>query len=239
MTIPDKQTIRLTVWNEELSSISALPDIMNRNQVSAMGVEGVVLAAGRSSRTSPDNKLGLMLAGEAMLMRSIAGMRPFCERIFVVTGAHPEAVADILRGQAGITFVHNPDFALGMCSSVRVGLQRTKADEVFVLPGDCPFVTPEVYAALLRVQGEIVLPVWQGHTGHPVLLRRAAVSALLLDRACETLRRFIASRPSKRVDVDCPGILLDINTKEAYRRALDQMNGGESVEAHHCTSQTP
>ena len=204
-----------------------------------MGVEGVVLAAGRSSRTAPDNKLGLMLAGETMLMRSIASMRPFCERIFVVTGAHLETVVDILRGQAGITFVHNEDFALGMYSSVKAGLQRAAADAVFVLPGDCPFVTPEVYAALLREQGEIVLPVWQGHAGHPVLLRRAVVSALLLDKACGTLRLFIASRPSKRVDVDCPGILMDINTKEAYRQALTQMNGGESVEAHIRISQTP
>ena len=226
MTIPDKQTISLTVWNEERSSISALPDGMDRNQVSAMGVEGVVLAAGQSSRTAPDNKLGLMLDGQAMLLRSIKSMQPFCRRIFVVTGAHAETVAGLLRGQAGITPVHNPEFALGMYSSVRTGLQYTSSDTVFVLPGDCPFVAPEVYASLLMEQVEIVLPVWQGRAGHPVLLRRAAISALLLDKTCETLRRFIASRPSKRVDVDCPGILMDINTKEAYRQALYLMNGG-------------
>ena len=37
----------------------------------------------------------------------------------------------ILNGQAGIAFVHNPDFASGMYGSVKSGLRQTCADAVF------------------------------------------------------------------------------------------------------------
>lgn len=192
-----------------------------------MEAEGVILAAGWSSRTAPDCKLAFRLAGETVLGKSVGSMRPFCARIYVVTGAHAETVAGILRGREGVILVHNPDFAAGMYGSVKAGLGRTRADNVFLLPGDCPFVAPNVYAALLAAEGEIVLPTWRGRAGHPVLLRRSVIPALLRDGACESLRQFIAARRPTRVEVDCPGILTDIDTAEAYRKALRQLTGGE------------
>ncbi len=192
-----------------------------------MRIEGVILAAGRSKRTAPEWKLGFALDGQTVLERSVRSMRPFCIRIFIVTGAHAKAVGDLLRGQAGVTLVHNPDFASGMYGSVKTGLRCTDADAVFVLPGDCPFVPPEVYSALLNAQGGIAVPVWQGHAGHPVLLDRPACSELLNDDTCQTLRQFIASRQHTLVEVDCPGILMDIDTNEEYLGALRQVNGGE------------
>lgn len=192
-----------------------------------MVVEGVILAAGRSGRTAPDCKLCFALAGQTVLGKSVMSMHPFCKRIFAVTGAHAKAVGDILQGQAGVTPVHNPDFASGMYSSVKTGLRCTDADAVFVLPGDCPFVTPEVYSALLVAQGDIAVPVWQGKEGHPVLLKRPAYSDLLQDDTCDTLRQFIALRQHTRVEVDCPGILEDIDTGQEYLKALRQVTGGE------------
>ncbi|NLF28693.1 MAG: nucleotidyltransferase family protein [Clostridiales bacterium] len=198
--------------------------------MSAIETEGVILAAGRSSRTAPDCKLVFRLAGRTMLERSVESMRPFCARIYVVTGAHAETVADILRGREGVLLVHNPDFAAGMYGSVKAGLRRTHADKVFVLPGDCPLVEPGVYAALLAADGEIVLPEWKGRAGHPVLLNRSVIPALLRDEACESLRQFIAAYGSTRVAVDCPGILTDIDTVEAYKIALERLTGGECDE---------
>lgn len=197
-----------------------------------METEGVILAAGYSNRTAPDCKLAFRLAGRTMLERSVESMRPFCARIYVVTGGHARTVADILRGREGVLLVHNPDFAAGMYSSVKAGLRRTRADNVLLLPGDCPFVAPEVYTALLAANGEIVLPEWQGRAGHPVLLNRSVIPALLQDEACESLRQFIAAYGPVRVAVDCPGILTDIDTVEAYRMALERLTGGECDETH-------
>jgi len=188
--------------------------------------EGVVLAAGRSSRTAPDCKLAFMMAGKTVLERSAGSMMPFCARVFVVTGAHEAAVASILGGWEGVTLVRNPNHAEGMYSSVKAGLRRTESGAVFVLPGDCPSVTAEVYEAMLATAGGIVLPVYKGRSGHPVLLRRPAILELLGDGTYGSLREFIAARCPARVVVGCPGILADIDTKGACRRALRLLPDG-------------
>lgn len=156
-----------------------------------------------------------------MLERSIRCLLPFCARVFVVTGAHEAAISIILRGIEGVTPVYNPDFALGMYSSVKAGLRQTAAGDVFLLPGDCPFAAPESCAALLAAKGEIVVPVWRGRAGHPVLLRRAAIREIVCDSAHESLRAFIAARHPTPVAVSCDGILRDIDTEEDWRQAWD------------------
>ncbi len=189
--------------------------------------EGVILAAGQSRRTAPDCKLLLPVGGGTLLGHAVAGMAQHCTRVFVVTGAHTEAVAEVLYGKANVKQVHNPGFRTGMFGSVLAGLRETAAEEVFVLPGDCPFVTGDVYAALLAARGGVVLPAWRGRAGHPVLLRRPAVSALLLGGTFGTLREFIAGYGARHVEVDCLAILDDIDTPEDYRRAALRAQGGE------------
>ena len=174
-----------------------------KNKIHVLVREGVILAAGASERTAPDCKLAFDIGGQTLLELSIRSMAPFCDQIYVVTGSHEETVAGILQGQEGVTLVNNPDHALGMYSSVKAGLRRTTSSEVFLLPGDCPFVTSEVYTALLETKGRIVVPVWNGHMGHPVLLRREAIQEILEDSACESLREFIGKRRLRKVPVSC------------------------------------
>lgn len=203
----------------------------DKNQARTAQAEGVILAAGWSARTAPACKLAFMMDGRTMLEKSIESMLPFCARVFVVTGAHARTVEGILRGRSGIALVYNPDFASGMYGSVKLGLRRTGAEKVFLLPGDCPFVPPEVYAALLAAQGDIRVPAWQGRAGHPVLLGRRAVGEILRDKACLSLHAFIQAHHPTRVALDCPGILQDIDTMEGYLQALgrtqETMRGGE------------
>ncbi len=188
-----------------------------------MMTEGVILAAGCSSRTAPDCKLALRLDGLTVLERSIGSMLPFCSHIFVVTGAHKKLVAGIVQDQEDILLVDNPDFLHGMYGSIKAGLRFTTGDRILILPGDCPFVAPEVFAALLAAEGEIVLPVWQGRAGHPVLLDRSILPSILLDDCNESLHQFISAHTHTCVPVHCAGILQDIDTKEEYRQALLQL----------------
>ena len=187
-----------------------------------MIIQGVILAAGYSSRTAPDCKLALMLNGQTVLERSIRSMQPFCSQIYVVTGAHEKLITAIIQGQKGITPVKNPDFISGMYGSVKTGLRCTTGDRVWILPGDCPFITPEVYMKLLAASEEIVLPEWQGQTGHPVLMNRSAVSAVVRDDRYESLHQFISAHTYKKVSVPCAGILMDIDTQKQYRQAQRQ-----------------
>ena len=185
--------------------------------------DGIILAAGSSSRTAPDCKLALILGGQTVLEKSIASMKPFCSQIYVITGAYRNLVESLIREQRNITPVYNPDHRSGMYGSVKAGLRSTAADQVWILPGDCPFVTADIYSLLLAAEGEIVVPVWHGQAGHPVLLKRSAVQDILRDTLHESLRQYISAHPHQQVEVFSCGILKDIDTKEDYRQSLIRM----------------
>ncbi len=109
-----------------------------------MGTEGVILAAGRSSRMAGNSKMTMDLNGRTVIERSIDSLSPFCSHIIVVTGFHAEAVMVSAGHCREVVFVHNADCEKGMFSSLRMGLRHTEGERVLILPGDCPFITHEV-----------------------------------------------------------------------------------------------
>lgn len=185
-----------------------------------MGIEGVILAAGKSSRMTGDSKMTMDLNGRSVIERSIDSLSPFCSRIIVVTGFHVEAVMVSAGHCREVVFVHNPDCEKGMFSSLRMGLRHTDGERVLILPGDCPFITHEVCEKLLQGKRDIVLPAYQGKKGHPVLLSRRAVEDLLADDRCQSLREYISTNKAEIIAVDRPEILWDIDTPEDYAKAV-------------------
>ncbi|WP_320163240.1 nucleotidyltransferase family protein [uncultured Trichococcus sp.] len=186
-----------------------------------MGTEGVILAAGKSSRMMGNSKMTMDLNGRTVIERSIDSLSPFCSRIVVVTGFHAEAVMESAGHWTKVVFVHNPDCEKGMFSSLKMGLRHTEGERVLILPGDCPFITREVCEKLLQGKGDIVLPAYQGKHGHPVLLSRRAIEGLLADECCQSLRGYISTNKAEIIAVDCPEILWDIDTPEDYAKAVD------------------
>lgn len=186
-----------------------------------MGMEGVILAAGKSSRMAGNSKMTMDLNGRTVIERSIDSLSPFCSRIIVVTGFHSEAVRESAGHCRDVIFVHNPDCEKGMFSSLRMGLQRTEAERVLILPGDCPFITHEVCEKLLAVKGDIVLPAYQGKCGHPVLLNRRAIEDLLADDRCRSLQEYLSVNKAEIIAVDRPEILWDIDTPEDYAKSVE------------------
>lgn len=193
-----------------------------------MGTEGIILAAGKSSRMTGNSKMTMGLNGSTVIERSIDSLRPFCSRIFIVTGFHAEAVMEAAGHCKEIIFVHNADCEKGMFSSVRMGLRHTEGERVLILPGDCPFITHEVCEKLLQCKGDIVLPAYQGKNGHPVLLSRRAIEGLLADDRCQSLQEYISANKAEIIAVDCPEILWDIDTPEDYAKAVDYFQAKEA-----------
>jgi molybdenum cofactor cytidylyltransferase len=148
------------------------------------------------------------------------------EKIFVVTGRDAAQVRAALADR-NVTCVHNPDFETGeMLSSVKVGL-RALPDGLaasFIQPADMPCVPIEVIAQLAAAYetGWNVAPQFEGRRGHPVLLDRAYWRAML-DLPPEAKPRVVieAAREQLRlVDVSDEGVLLDIDTRKSYERAM-------------------
>lgn len=185
-----------------------------------MGTEGVILAAGKSSRMMGNSKMTMDLSGRTVIERSIDSLSPFCSRIIVVTGFHVEAVLVSAGHCREVVFVHNSDCGKGMFSSLKMGLGHTEGERVLILPGDCPFITHEVCEKMLAVKRDIVLPAYQGKCGHPVLLNRRAIEDLLADDRCQSLREYISTNKAEIIAVDRPEILWDIDTQEDYAKAV-------------------
>lgn len=148
-------------------------------------IAGVVLAAGRSLRARPANKL-LADAGGAPMVRRVAetaraaGLDP----VVVVTGFEADKIAAALAG-LDVEFVHNENFAAGMGGSIGCGVAALPAgaDGCVVLLADMPDVTPDTVAALARAfdaeAGKtICVPVVGGKRGNPVAFARAHFAQL-------------------------------------------------------------
>ena len=193
-----------------------------------MEIKGVILAAGKSSRMASESKMTMDLSGRTVVERSIDSLRPFCSLIVVVTGFHSESVMASAGHCPEVLFVHNPDCENGMFSSLRLGLRHAEGERVLVLPGDCPFITHEVCEKLLQAKGDIVLPAYQGKSGHPVALSRQAIEGLLADERCQSLQEYICANKAEIIAVDCPEILWDIDTPEDYAKAVDYFETKEA-----------
>ena len=139
-----------------------------------MRIAGLVLAAGRSSRMAPRNKLLETVGGEPMVRHVAAvAIASGTQPVIVVTGHEAAAVTGALRGLA-ITIVANPDYADGLSTSLRAGLRALPQgiDGALILLGDMPEVESSVLTALMAAftsPAAICVPARHGRRGNPVL----------------------------------------------------------------------
>ena len=191
------------------------------------GFGAIILAAGMSSRMV-ENKLLLPWTDGKPIVRHVVKkyVDSKVDHIIVVTGRDADRVIASLD-DLPVTFVHNPDFATGeMLSSLQVGLRATATElpAVFIQPADMPCLPSEVFVPLAGAHeaGWNVAPAYQGRRGHPVLLDRAFWAAMLELPADGKPRDVVEGAREKLglVDVMDKGVLMDIDTREAYQRAL-------------------
>ena len=75
---------------------------------------------------------------------------------------------------------------------------------------------PSTYKYMLEQEGDIIVPVYEGRKGHPVLLSYAMKELLLDEERDSNLKAFINRMGFKEVVVDDPFIRMDIDTLEDY-----------------------
>jgi molybdenum cofactor cytidylyltransferase len=139
-------------------------------------IAAIVLAAGKSSRMQGANKLLADIGGEPMITHTMQQvMASAAKPVIVVTGRDSDRVGDAIEG-TGASTTHNPDFATGMASSLRAGVNALPddVDGALICLGDMPLVTAEQMNSLIEafdaVEGRgICVPTYQGKWGNPVL----------------------------------------------------------------------
>jgi molybdenum cofactor cytidylyltransferase len=185
-----------------------------------MVIEGIVLAAGLSERAGTF-KMTLKIGESTVIEKCIQGMYDLCSRLVVVGGYRMEKLVDVLDKYPKVDLVFNKDYRDGMFSSVKEGFRHVREDRFFITPGDYPMIAKSVYEAMIKLDGDIIVPVCGGKTGHPVLFKYGLAKELLQDTSYVSLREFIGKRHPVYVDVKDPGILMDIDTMKDYLRIAD------------------
>ena len=164
----------------------------------AGSIAGIVLAAGRSSRMAPHNKLLVRDAeGRAMVARVVDNLLTSTARpVLVVLGHRALEVRAALQDRP-VQFVTALDFEAGLAASLRAGIAAVPpgASAALVCLGDMPLVTggimQQVIAAYAPDAGRpIVVPTYRSKTGNPVLWDRrffAEIEALVGDVGARAL----------------------------------------------------
>lgn len=189
-------------------------------------IAGLLMAAGRSARMGPENKLLIEIEGTPMVARAADALLASSARpIVVVTGHQAERVRAALAARE-VAFVHNPDHAHGMSTSVRAAIAAIEgsAHAAVVCLGDMPWTTAAHIEALIRaynpVEGrEICVPVHQGKRGNPVLFGARFFAEMKALSGDSGARRLIERHADvvHEVAIADTGVLVDVDTVDALR----------------------
>ena len=149
-------------------------------------IAALILAAGKSSRMQGPNKLLMDVGGKPMVAHIVdAALESSARPVIVVTGNAEAEIRAALSGRA-VTFVHNPDYADGLSTSLRTGLRALpdEADGALVCLGDMPDIRAahldRLIAAFDPEEGRtICVPIVAGKRGNPVLWGRDWFAAMM------------------------------------------------------------
>ncbi|MEW9310216.1 NTP transferase domain-containing protein [Labrys neptuniae] len=187
-------------------------------------VAAIVLAAGRSTRMGGSNKLLEDYAGKPLVRHAVeAALASKAGSVTVVTGHQQAEVRDALAGLA-VSFVHNPDFAEGLSTSVRAGIAALPAecDAALIALGDMPLVDAALLDRLISAfepdKGAlIVLPVTERQRGNPVIWARRFFDELQAIEGDAGGRQILKANGDAVVEipVSSSAASFDVDTREA------------------------
>jgi len=190
-------------------------------------VAAILLAAGRSRRMGSCKQL-LPLGGRTVIGRCLDTLvTGGAGEIVVVISEERSDVAEAVRGYP-VRVVVNPEPGGDMASSLRAGRDALTAEASGVIVSLCdyPLVSAGTIASLVvgheASPGRIIIPCHQERRGHPLLFPRAILSELADD---QVLRDLVRREPGRIrfLDVDDPGVLIDMDTPEDYHRICEMI----------------
>jgi molybdenum cofactor cytidylyltransferase len=208
----------------------------------------IILAAGSSSRMgSGRHKLLLMLDERPVLAHVIdAALASRARPIIVILGhgaGKVRAVVAAYTAQQDIIVVENPDYLLGMSTSLRVGIatllegmyievgqgERSQfdVDSALIMLGDQPLITAQVIDLLIsarKTSGKrIVASLYDGKRGSPTLFA-ASLFAELMEVSGDEGGRTVLERHREEVEfveLGDAAASYDVDTWEAYLQVVE------------------
>lgn len=189
-------------------------------------ISAIVLAAGESKRMGQTKQL-LEWQGKTILEHVLdILLESRVGEVILVLGHEAERIRQKVPDQK-IKVVINSDYKEGMSTSIQKGLMAMdqKAEGFLVVLADQPGISKETLNRLIhgfeqaRPEKSIVLPIYRGARGHPVLLGMKYKKEALRLKGDVGCRQILADHPEDllEVEVGSDAVLSDIDTPEDYR----------------------
>jgi molybdenum cofactor cytidylyltransferase len=197
----------------------------------------IVLAAGRGTRMTQENKLLAEVKGKPILVRTVeAALASKGRPVIVVTGHESSRITSVLAG-LDIEIVHNARYAEGLSGSLKTGLAALPPgiDAAAIMLGDMPEISgvliDRLGAVINSTQGSLIaVPTRNGKRGNPVVWSRRLFEELGKLEGDVGARHLIGlhSEAVVEVPVDDDSVFFDIDTQEAlvaFRALKETQNG--------------
>lgn len=157
-------------------------------------------------------------------LSSIAGvLSERCAPVVAVFGFDAPRLMEMAE-EAGVRAVENPDYRLGMLTSLQTGLRAVAddSDRVLFTLVDHPVISHLTVDRLLESGAPIAIPRFAGKRGHPVCIRREIVNEFLAEPAESKVRDVIDRHAVEiaYIEVADPGVSDDIDDPALYQQLL-------------------
>lgn len=187
-----------------------------------MSTCAIILAAGESRRMGRP-KAFLPFRGGTFLSEIAAVLGQRCSTVIAVFGHEAARLIEVAR-PIGVHAVENPQYPLGMLTSLQAGLRAitSDCDTVLFTLVDHPAISVSTLDLLLRSDAPIAIPRYNGKRGHPVLIR-GAICEEFLHEPPQSKVRDVVDRHAGEIDyieTSDPGISDDIDDPALYRQLL-------------------
>jgi molybdenum cofactor cytidylyltransferase len=199
----------------------------------SLGLCGVILAAGQSSRMGRDKALlpwpmpqDSAQPSGTVLSAAIEAFSDVCDLVIVVAGANEAALRPVVEA-SGATLVVNPEPERGQFSSLQTGLHEVLnlgRDNALVTLVDRPPPQAETLSDLVGAfQSKehnvwAVVPEHAGEHGHPIVIGREMIEAFLRAPVTANAREIEHGHQShiRYIPVNDPKVTTNVDTPQDY-----------------------
>jgi len=209
-----------------------------------MGLAGIILAAGESTRMGRDKALlpwppnlpPNTPSGGTLLSAAIKALSDYCDLVIIVAGKNETALRPVIYG-CGAFLALNPNPDLGQFSSLQVGLHEVLnqgRDAAMVTLVDRPPPQSTSLQALTSAFANrnhdvwSVVPEYQGKHGHPILIGREMMEAFLKAPPTSVARDIEHANQQRilYVPVSDSQVTANIDTPEQYASIQSDSGAG-------------
>lgn len=189
----------------------------------------VILAAGASSRMGQPKQL-LVYESETLIARVCRmALETTCRPVVLVLGANADLIKQYVPDEKGLIIANNPEWAKGMSTTLRVGIQKlqsasAKVERLLVLLVDQPFIDLKLIKQLLSSAelhpGKISATAYDGILGVPAVFPKSYFELLSNIQGDKGARKVLMQHQDDVFPIPFSKAAYDLDTPEDLENLL-------------------